>query len=69
MKLPLSSAVRKRAWQRHPDGQYSLPDLHPGIMVLPLMIFHQIQLMVCAVLAALKPAKPMRAEKANAPKA
>ena len=28
MRLPSSSAVR-RAGQRHSDGQYSLPDLHP----------------------------------------
>ncbi len=41
----------KRARQRHSDGQYSLPTSILGIMVLPLMIFHQIQLMVCAVLA------------------
>ena len=34
-----------------PMANISLPDLYPGIMVLPLMIFHQIQLMVCAVLA------------------
>ncbi len=41
----------KKSGQRHSDGQYSLPTSILGIMVLPLMIFHQIQLMVCAVLA------------------
>ena len=29
------------------------PAASVGVMVLPLMIFHQIQLMVCAVLARL----------------
>lgn len=41
----------KKPGQRDPDGQYSFPTSVLGMMVLPLMIFHQIQLMVCAGLA------------------
>ncbi|VEA69164.1 Uncharacterised protein [Serratia rubidaea] len=41
----------KKSWQRHPDGQYSVPAASVGVMVLPLMVFHQVQLMTCAMLA------------------
>ena len=34
-----------------PMANVMFPAASVGIMVLPLMIFHQIQLMVCAVLA------------------
>ncbi len=72
MRLPSSSAVRKEPGQRHSDGQYSLPTSILGIMVLPLMIFHQIQLMVCAVLARRYKQQTdarLAEEKANAAKA
>ena len=40
-----------------------------GIMVLPLMIFHQIQLMVCAVLARRykRQAEALQAQEKTAP--
>ena len=62
----------KEHGQRHSDGQYSLPTSILGIMVLPLMIFHQIQLMVCAVLARRYKQQTdarLAEEKANAAKA
>ncbi|NLC02615.1 MAG: bile acid:sodium symporter, partial [Pseudomonas formosensis] len=34
-----------------PIAQIIFPAATVGILVLPLMVFHQIQLMVCAVLA------------------
>ena len=38
--------------QRHPDGQGAVRlACAVGAIVLPLMLFHQMQLMVCAVLA------------------
>lgn len=41
----------KRAANRIPMANILFPTSVIGMMVLPLMIFHQIQLMVCAVLA------------------
>ncbi len=41
----------KKPGQRHSDGRCSLPTSILGIMVLPFDNLHQIQLMVCAVLA------------------
>lgn len=42
----------KRVWQMASRWQtFCSPTSVIGMMVLPLMIFHQIQLMVCAVLA------------------
>lgn len=37
-----------------------------GVIVLPLMLFHQIQLMVCAVLAQRYAARPLEPERTNA---
>ncbi len=48
MKLLSSFVVEKESGKWHPDGKHSVPHIGDGMMVLPLMIFHQIQLMVCA---------------------
>ena len=39
------------AGQRPADGRRAVPAAAVGLIVLPLMLFHQIQLMVCAFLA------------------
>ena len=50
-RSPSSSAAPRRAWPTGAHGQRHVPAASVGVMVLLLMIFHQIQLMVCAVLA------------------
>ena len=42
---------KKSLANRVPMANVMFPAASVGVMVLPLMIFHQIQLMVCAVLA------------------
>lgn len=62
----------KRAANGIPMANILFPTSILGIMVLPLMIFHQIQLMVCAVLARRYKQQTdarLAEEKANAAKA
>ena len=56
-----------------PMANILFPAASVGVMVLPLMIFHQIQLMVCAMLArrykrqALQHSEPDTAQKSTTP--
>ncbi len=43
--------LEKVAGNRRAHGQHPVPPAMAGLVILPIMIFHQLQLMVCAVLA------------------
>ena len=50
-EITIVSAARKSLANGIPMANVLFPAAAVGAMVLPLMIFHQVQLMVCAVLA------------------
>ena len=43
--------IEEEPGQRSPDCKHPLSRIHVGAIMLPLMLFHQIQLIVCAILA------------------
>lgn len=50
-EITIVFVVRKESGKWHPDGKHSVPHIGDRYDGAALMIFHQIQLMVCAVLA------------------
>lgn len=64
-EIAIVSAFPRGACQRCSDGHRAAPAATVGLTVLPLMLFHQIQLTVCASLArryAARPVTPQPAE-------
>ncbi|WP_241665322.1 bile acid:sodium symporter [Teichococcus oryzae] len=45
------SAAQEKPGRRHPDAKILFAGQAAGLVVLPLMLFHQIQLFACAILA------------------